>query len=157
MGAYLIKGKEQKRRKTDYTGYREQEIMINFNAENTTLENVVNAVQEYLESAFIDNWMASNIITELDGIYIIPCDSADFVCYMDGDDELETISDFIVWEGEILEKVYHGDKLRNTNTYRDNVSKLMSMIRAENENVLETVLELIKQDSIRKYYSILGY
>lgn len=131
--------------------------MINFNAENTTLENVVNAVQEYLESAFIDNWMASNIITELDGIYMVSCDSADFVCYMDDDNELETVSDFIIWEGEIVEKVHHGDKLRNTNTYRDNLNKIMSMIRAENDNVLDTVLELIKQDSIRTYYSILGY
>lgn len=130
--------------------------MINFN-ENTTLENVIDGVQEYLESAFICNWLASNIITELDGIYIVSCDSADFVCYMDDDNELETVSDFIVWEGEIVEKVHHGDKLRNTNTYRDNLNKIMSTIRDGDDGLLETVLELIKQDNIRTYYSILGY
>jgi len=130
--------------------------MINFNAENTTLENVVNAVQEYLESAFICNWLASNIITELDGIYIVSSDNVESVCYMDGDD-LDTVSEFILWEGEIVEKVHYGDKLRNTNTYRDNLNKIMSTIRDGDDGLLETVLDMIKQDSIRTYYSILGY
>lgn len=129
--------------------------MINFN-ENTTLENVIDGVQEYLESAFICNWLASNIITELDGIYMVSSDNVESVCYMDGDD-LDTVSEFILWEGEILEKVYQGDKLRNTNTYRDNLNKIMSMIRDGDNGLLETVLDMIKQDNIRKYYSILGY
>ena len=107
-------------------------------------ENSLTALRSYLNSGNVSEWLASKIITNY-GYYF--CDMSDEDLYNENIDP--SIRLVILCEGDIVESVSEGQKLRNTDTYHFVVDHVMSLF-----NDYEDIMKLVKTENIRVWNDI---
>ena len=107
-------------------------------------ENSLTALRTYLNSGNVSEWLASKIITNY-GYYF--CDMTDEDLYNENIDP--SIRLVILCEGDIVETVLEGQKLRNTDTYHFVVDHVMSLF-----NDYEDIMKLVKTENIRVWNDI---
>ena len=107
-------------------------------------ENSLTALRTYLNSGNVSEWLASKIITNY-GYYF--CDMTDEDLYNENIDP--SIRLIILCEGDIVESVSEGQKLRNTDTYHFVVDHVISLF-----NDYEDIMKLVKTENIRIWNDI---
>lgn len=107
-------------------------------------ENSLTALRTYLNSGNVSEWLASKIISNY-GYYF--CDMSDEDLYNENIDP--SIRLVILCDGDIVESVSDGQKLRNTDTYRFVVDHVMSLF-----NDYDAIMELVKTENIRVWNDI---
>lgn len=114
-------------------------------------ESSIKALKDYLNSKYVSNWLASEIITNY-GYYFIDSFSSDFdeTCKQCGIDNSENIEYLIVCEGELEEAIQFGDHLRNSETYKFCIEHVMDLF-----NDYDVIMKLVKTENIRVWYDII--
>lgn len=116
-------------------------------------ENSIKALKDYLNSKYVSNWLASEIITNY-GYYFIDSFSSDFkeTCeYLGLEDRWENIEYLICCEGELEEAIQFGDHLRNSKTYQFCIEHVMDLF-----NDYDEIIKLVKTENIRVWYDIIN-
>lgn len=112
-------------------------------------ENSIKALKDYLNSKYVSNWLASEIITNY-GYYFIDSFSSDFdeTCKQCGIDNSENIEYLIICEGELEEAIQFGDHLRNSQTYKFCIG-LTNLF-----NDYDEIMKLVRTENLQVYYNI---
>lgn len=113
-------------------------------------ENSINALKNYLNSAYVSVWLASEILTNY-GFYFIDSFSSDFedTCKQCGIENSENIEYLIFCDGELEEAIQFGDHLRNSQTYKFCIEHVMDLF-----NDYYAIMELVKTENLQVWYDI---
>lgn len=109
-------------------------------------ENSLTALRTYLNSGNVSDWLASKIISNY-GYYF--CDMSNEDLYNENIDP--SIRLVILCEGDIVESVSEGQKLRNTDTYHFIVDHVISLF-----NDYDEIMKLVKTENIRVWHDIIN-
>lgn len=113
-------------------------------------ENSIKALKDYLNSKYVSNWLASEIITNY-GYYFIDSFSSDFdeTCKQCGIEDPENIECLIFCDGELEESIDFGEHLRNSKTYQFCIEHVMDLF-----NDYDAIMELVKTENLSVWYDI---
>lgn len=107
-------------------------------------ENSLTALRTFLNSGNVSNWLVSKIISNY-GYYF--CDMTNEDLYNENIDP--SIRLVILCEGDIVESVSEGQKLRNTDTYHFIVDHVIGLF-----NDYDEIMKLVKTENLQVWYDI---